>query len=126
MATPIDSTQIAVPERFLDAAARPDVVSGLRERLPAKLGRLADGRLVGLAREAFGYATHPGIEKRHKVMAAGALLYLIAPLDAVADWLPGIGYVDDAAVLTALVLSIREAAKDVVVTLRRRPPRWSP
>ena len=115
MANPIDSTQVAIPKRVMEAAARPDVAASLRERLPAKLSRLADGRLVGLAREAFGYVTHPGIEKRHKVMAAGALLYLISPVDAVSDWLPGVGYVDDAAVLTALVLTIREAAKDVVV-----------
>ena len=115
MGTSTGITQVAIPERFLDAAARPGVASTLRERLPGKLRRLADGRLVSLAREAFGYATHPAIEKRHKVMAAGALLYLLAPLDAVADWLPGVGYVDDAAVLTALVLTIREAAKDVVV-----------
>ncbi len=115
MGTSTGITQVAIPERFLDAAARPGVASTLRERLPGKLRRLADGRLVSLAREAFGYATHPAIEKRHKVMAAGALLYLLSPRDAVADWLPGIGYVDDAAVLTALVLTIREAAKDVVV-----------
>ncbi|MEN8183331.1 MAG: YkvA family protein [Myxococcota bacterium] len=115
MASATHSSPLAIPDRYLDAAARPEVASTLRERLPAKLRRLADGRLVSLAREAYGYVTHPGIEKRHKVMAAGALLYLIAPLDAVADWIPGLGYVDDAAVLTALVMSIREAAKDVVV-----------
>ena len=115
MGTSTGITQVGIPERFLDAAARPGVASTLRERLPGKLRRLADGRLVSLAREAFGYATHPAIEKRHKVMAAGALLYLLSPFDAVADWLPGIGYVDDAAVLTALVLTIREATKDVVV-----------
>lgn len=113
--SPTSEAQVAVPERFLEAAARPDTLATLRERLPGKLRKLADGRVVGLAKETFGYATHPGIEKRHKVMAAGALLYLLAPFDAVADWLPGVGYVDDAAVLTALVLTIRESAKDVVV-----------
>ncbi len=115
MGSPTTSNPYVVPERFLDAASRPDAGTRLRERLPAKLRGLADGRLVGLAKEAYGYATHPGIERKHKVMAAGALLYLIAPFDAVADWIPGLGYVDDAAVLTALVMSLREACKDVVV-----------
>lgn len=115
MGSPTTSNPCVVPERFLDAASRPDAGARLRERLPAKLRGLADNRLVALAKEAYGYATHPSIERRHKVMAAGALLYLIAPFDAVADWIPGLGYVDDAAVLTALVMSLREACKDVVV-----------
>ena len=115
MATPTTSNPCVVPDRFLDAAARPEAEERLRDRLPAKLRGLADGRLVGLAKEAYGYATHPGIGRRHKVMAAGALLYLIAPFDAIADVIPGLGYVDDAAVLTAMVMSLREACKDVVV-----------
>ena len=114
MGAPTATNPCVVPERFLDAASRPEAEARLRDRLPAKLKGLADSRLVGLAKEAYGYATHPGVERRHKVMAAGALLYLIAPFDAVADVIPGLGYVDDAAVLTALVVSLREACKDVV------------
>ncbi len=106
--------EIPVPQRFLEAAAEPEAETRLAARLPAKLRRIADSRLVGLAREAYGYATHPAVSRRTKLLGAGALLYLIAPLDAVADWIPGLGYVDDAAVLTAFVLSVREGAKEVV------------
>ncbi len=105
---------LPVPKRYLDEAARPETEARLRERLPGKLRQIADNRLVSLAREAYGYATHPSVSRRYKLMGAGALLYLIAPLDAVADWIPGLGYVDDAAVLTAFVVSVREAAKQVV------------
>ncbi len=108
------SGEIPIPERYVAAAARPEAESTLRERLPAKLRKIADARLVGLAKEAFGYATHPAISKKHKAMAVAGLLYLLAPLDAVADWIPVAGYVDDAAVLTAIVVSLREAAKQVV------------
>jgi uncharacterized membrane protein YkvA (DUF1232 family) len=108
------TSEIPIPERYLDAASRPEAESTLRERLPAKLRKLADARLVALAKETFGYATHPAISKKHKAMAAAGLLYLISPLDAVADWIPVAGYVDDAAVLTAIVVSVREAAKQVV------------
>lgn len=117
MGTPVSNPAV-VPDRFVAAAERPGATARLQERLPAKLRSLADHRLVGLAKEAYGYATHPGVERKHKVMAAAALLYLIAPFDAVADYLPGLGYVDDAAVLTALVVSLREACKDVVVHTR--------
>ncbi len=105
---------LPVPQRYLEEAARPETETCLEERLPQKLRRIADNRLVSLAKEAYGYATHPSISRRHKLLGVGALLYLIAPLDAVADWIPGLGYVDDAAVLTAFVVSVREAAKEVV------------
>jgi uncharacterized membrane protein YkvA (DUF1232 family) len=105
---------LPIPQRFLEEAGRPEAERRLAERLPAKLRGIADGRLVRLAREAWGYATHPAVSRRTKLLGAGALLYLIAPLDAVADWIPGLGYVDDAAVLTAFVLSVREGAKEVV------------
>lgn len=105
---------LPIPERFLKEAARPDAEARLASRLPAKLARIADGRVVALAREAWGYATHPAISRRTRLLGAGALLYLIAPLDAVADWIPGLGLLDDAAVLTAFVLSVREGAKEVV------------
>jgi uncharacterized membrane protein YkvA (DUF1232 family) len=106
--------EIPLPQRFLEAAAKPEAQARLAARLPDKLRRIADGRLVSLAREAWGYATHPAVSRRTKLLGAGALLYLIAPLDAVADWIPGLGYVDDAAVLTTFVLSVREGAKEVV------------
>jgi uncharacterized membrane protein YkvA (DUF1232 family) len=104
----------AVPERYLEQAARPGTLARLAERLPGKLRRLSDARLVGLAREAFGYATHPAISARHKLLAAAGLLYLLAPMDAISDFIPGLGYLDDAAVLAALVATVREAAKEVV------------
>ena len=110
---------LPIPERYVEQAEDPGTEATLRERLPAKLRRVADNRLVDLAREAYGYTTHPSISRRHKVMGAAALLYLIAPLDAVADWIPGLGYVDDAAVLTAFVMSVREAAKEVVSHTQR-------
>jgi uncharacterized membrane protein YkvA (DUF1232 family) len=114
MGTTDTDESLPIPRRFLSEAERPEAQARLAARLPAKLRRIADSRLVSLAREAYGYATHPAVSRRTKLMGAGALLYLIAPLDAVADWIPGLGYVDDAAVLTAFVLSVREGAKEVV------------
>ncbi len=114
-----DGDALQVPRRYLEQAARSEAEATLRARLPAKLRRVADGRLVSLAKEAYGYATHPGVSRRHKLLASAALLYFIAPFDAIADYIPGIGYVDDAAVLTALVMSLREATKQVVSHTRQ-------
>jgi uncharacterized membrane protein YkvA (DUF1232 family) len=108
------SDAIPIPERYVDEAAKPETEATLRERLPQKLRQIGDGRLVNLAREAYGYVSHPGISRGTKLMGAGALLYLIAPFDAVSDLIPGLGYVDDAAVLTAFVMSVRNATVEVV------------
>ncbi|WP_120993210.1 YkvA family protein [Stutzerimonas urumqiensis] len=37
------------------------------------------------------------------VAVVAALLYFVSPLDAIPDWLPGMGFLDDAAVLTWLM-----------------------
>jgi len=107
--------EVAIPKRFLEQAERPDAQERLAARLPAKLGRIADSRLVTLAREAHGYVMHPAVSRRTRLLGIGALLYLIAPIDAVSDFIPGLGLLDDAAVLTAFVVSVREGAKQVVV-----------
>ena len=44
---------------------------------------------------------------RTVAVAVGALLYVLDPLDAIPDWLPGIGFVDDATMVALLVGSIR-------------------
>jgi uncharacterized membrane protein YkvA (DUF1232 family) len=105
-----------IPQRFIDEAARPDAEAIVRDRLPAKLLRVAaDNRLVGLVKEAYGYVTDPRVPPRYKVLAVAGLLYFISPFDLIPDWIPGAGYIDDAGALTALVMSVRkiiESARD--------------
>ncbi len=120
MSTADDTDEsLPIPQRFLDEAARPEAEDRLSERLPRKLRRIVDSRVVSLAREAYGYVTHPSVSRRTKLLGAGALLYLISPLDAVPDLIPGLGYVDDAAMLMAFVMSVREGAKQVVSHAQR-------
>lgn len=40
-------------------------------------------------------------------VAVGALLYVLDPLDAIPDWLPGIGFIDDAGMVALMVGTIR-------------------
>jgi len=62
--------------------------------------------LVRLVR-AWASGEYRKVPWRTVAVAVGALLYVLDPLDAVPDWIPGIGFVDDAAVVTALVASMR-------------------
>ena len=41
-------------------------------------------------------------------MITAALIYLVNPNDAVPDYLPGVGYLDDAAVMNFVFVSVKE------------------
>jgi uncharacterized membrane protein YkvA (DUF1232 family) len=63
-----------------------------------------------------------------KATLIGALAYFVLPADAIPDWLPVIGYTDDAAVIAAALKLVadhikpvhRAAAKDKLVDLAGR------
>lgn len=107
---------VPLPPGYLEQAGRPEAEATVRARLGAKLrGVAGDNRLVAAAREVYGYLTDPRVPQRYRVMAVAALLYFINPFDVIPDWLPGVGYLDDAAALAALVAAVREiiaAARD--------------
>jgi|SRR5262245_65845759 len=75
-----------IPQRYIDEAARPDAEAIVRDRLPAKLLRVAaDNRLVAMVKEAYGYVTDPRVPQRYKVLAVAALLYFVNPFDAIPE-----------------------------------------
>lgn len=51
----------------------------------------------------------PATPARVRFILGAALANLILPLDAVPDLVPGLGFTDDAAVLAAAILSVRES-----------------
>ena len=80
---------------------------GLKRRFWDKLKRVA-GR-IPFAEDlvaAFYCATDPATPSRVKLILVGAIAYFILPTDAVADFLPLIGFADDAAVLAAAVTQV--------------------
>jgi len=117
--TPDTLDRFPLPSKYLEQAARPETAATLASRLPGKLRQIADGKLITLVKEAYGYATDPRVPTRYKVMAVATLLYFISPLDAVSDFIPGLGYLDDAAVLAAFLASVRQAVKEVVSHTRQ-------
>lgn len=86
-----------VARALFQANARRDLASALRNDLD---------RLARLAR-AWAQGRYRSVPWRTLSMATGALLYFVNPLDAVPDFLVGVGYLDDATVLAMVAASLR-------------------
>ncbi|USD38430.1 YkvA family protein [Ferrimonas sp. SCSIO 43195] len=53
---------------------------------------------------------------KHKAVIYGALVYLVAPIDAIPDLTPMLGFTDDAGVLGAALYAIADSIDDDVKT----------
>jgi uncharacterized membrane protein YkvA (DUF1232 family) len=60
---------------------------------------------------AFYCATDPATERRVKITLIGAIAYFVMPFDVIPDFLPIIGFSDDAALLAAAIASVAGAIK---------------
>ncbi len=95
--------------RFVRKAEAPDCQQRIDDQLADKIDELTPGggnfgnlrRIVTQASEL--WESRSQLRKRDVLYLAAALLYFISPLDAVPDILPGIGYVDDLIILSAVV-----------------------
>lgn len=63
--------------------------------------------LVRLLR-AWKHGSYPGLSVRTLASLAGALLYVLSPVDLVPDFIPGIGMIDDVVVLALLLQSLSQ------------------
>jgi uncharacterized membrane protein YkvA (DUF1232 family) len=57
-------------------------------------------------------ATDPTTPSRVKILVVGALAYFVMPIDGIPDFLPLVGFTDDAAVIAATIAAIRAHMKD--------------
>ncbi len=95
--------------RFVRKAEAPDCQQRIDDQLADKIDELTPGggnfgnlrRIVTQASEL--WESRSQLRKRDVLYLAAALLYFISPLDAVPDVLPGIGYVDDLIILSAVI-----------------------
>jgi uncharacterized membrane protein YkvA (DUF1232 family) len=86
---------------------------GVRRDFWAKLKRVA--RQVPFAEDiaaAYFCTTDPKTPSRVKLVLLGAIAYFVLPFDAVADFLPLLGFADDAAVLAAAISQVADAITD--------------
>jgi len=99
----------------------------LRRKFWRKLGHVATQ--IPFAEEllaAYYCAFDRSTPRRVQLMLIGAIAYFVLPTDLVPDWLPAVGFTDDAAVLVATLKLVadhvrdehRTAAREKLATLR--------
>ena len=90
-------------KRFLKAGRLPALllsVARKREKLGNGFAELADQlKLLQALSLAWWRGQYRAIDSRALLAVVAALLYFVTPLDAIPDWLLGVGLVDDLAVL---------------------------
>ena len=90
-------------KRFLKAGRLPTLllsVARKREKLGNGFAELADHlKLLQALCLAWWRGEYRAIDSRALLAVVAALLYFVTPLDAIPDWLLGVGLVDDLAVL---------------------------
>jgi len=110
---------IPLPAWALEEAARPDARARIDARLGGVLRRIGDTRLVAQVKELYGYARDPRVPTRYKIIVLAGLLYLVNPFDLIPDAIPGVGYLDDAAVIVAILTAVRHIVGAVEDSTKR-------
>lgn len=68
---------------------------------------------------------HPDTPLRAKVVGVMALVYALSPIDVVPDFIPILGYIDDALLLPAIIwLALRLLPPQVLALCQKRADDW--
>jgi uncharacterized membrane protein YkvA (DUF1232 family) len=87
--------------------------AGVRRDFWAKLKRV--GRRIPFAEDlvaAYFCALDPATPRRVTLVLLGAIAYFVLPFDAVADFLPLLGFTDDAAIIAAALAQVAGSIND--------------
>ncbi|MDE2907038.1 MAG: YkvA family protein [Acidobacteriota bacterium] len=57
---------------------------------------------------AWAGGTYTGVASANLLLVVGAVVYFLMPADLVPDFIPGLGFVDDVAVVTRVIGAVRE------------------
>ncbi len=103
-------------------------LSELTDKLKAKVRDLKNleeglhwiGTLIGRAKLLYGMIRDRDfqIELKTKLLVAAGLIYFVLPTDLTPDFIPGIGYVDDAVVLATLWKLVSEELGRYILFLK--------
>jgi uncharacterized membrane protein YkvA (DUF1232 family) len=90
-------------------------------RVAARAGHTVVERVLWL----YYAAQRPDVPRWAKATMYGALAYFVLPLDAIADFLPGVGFVDDMGALSAALLTVAAYIDDdVKQRARQKLAQW--
>jgi uncharacterized membrane protein YkvA (DUF1232 family) len=101
----IDRTDIERRFETFARNAKPEDVGKIIKRLP-EMNRGAMREIWPKVRSLLEMIRDPSAAWTAKALAIGALVYLISPLDAIPDFIPFAGLVDDAALIVAVVATL--------------------
>lgn len=104
-----------------DETAMQDDIATIARNFVEKIRRVAGKVPFAVEAAAMYYAMlDPKTPLKVKATAAAALIYFIAPLDAIVDFLPLAGYTDDAAVLYAAFKAVQAHVTDEHIAAAKR------
>jgi uncharacterized membrane protein YkvA (DUF1232 family) len=98
---------LPLAQRFLVGGRLPVLLLAVAQKSKQQGGRLGaameDLRLLQALCLAWWRGEYRAISAKALLSVVAALLYFLSPIDAIPDWLLGVGYVDDIAVLAWLM-----------------------
>ena len=97
---------LPLAERLLSRGRLPALLFAVARKGP-KLGQLRhDVKLMQSLCLAWWRGEYRDISKKSIVTIVAGLLYFVSPLDAIPDWLLGVGFLDDIAVLGWVIKTV--------------------
>ena len=91
----------------------------------AKVAKKAGIKVIYAALLLYYALQSSAVSAKEKAMIIGALGYFILPVDIVNDLIPGVGYLDDTAILVAVVKLLIDAInQDVTCQAKAKLSQW--
>lgn len=97
---------------WVKRATDSQTVARVREEFPKWLAKVQDTELVIRATKLWRYLVSGKCSAVEIALVVGALLYLIAPVDGIPDYIPVIGWMDDMAI-AGMVLGYLDRKADL-------------
>ncbi|MGA2330116.1 MAG: YkvA family protein [Bryobacteraceae bacterium] len=93
------------PGKVLDELTKADAKAENKSNLIKKF--IEDLKLLIRLVRAWAKGDYKDVPITTIILSVAAIIYFVSPIDAIPDWIPVIGYVDDAAVVAFVIASIK-------------------